>query len=361
MKAVSIVGARPQFIKVAALHRAIIKEKALLHFILHTGQHYDYNMSDVFFKELDIPKPDFNITVKESSLASSISRMTERIYKILAKENPDIVVVYGDTNSTLSGALAAKKLNLKLAHVEAGLRSYNNLMPEETNRVETDKISDLLFCPTVRAVNNLLEEDLNKSDSKIILSGDIMLDAMNYYEKKLADIDYNNKIIPKKKFVLSTLHRQGLVQSFEKLTEVVKALNEINRQIPILMPVHPRLKKKIKELGLKTDFKMTEPVGYLDMIELLKNCTVVITDSGGLQKEAFFCKRPCVTVRNETEWTELVDAGVNFIAGDSSAKEIMIAFHKALNTKNSFENKFYGNGDSAEIIVEELIKYIQTS
>jgi len=360
MKVLSIVGARPQFIKVAALHRAIIKEKKLQHFIVHTGQHYDYNMSEVFFKELEIPKPDFDLEVNDLSLAASTKRMTDSIKKILTIEKPDVVVVFGDTNSTLAGALAAKKLNLKLAHVEAGLRSYDISMPEETNRIQTDKISDLLFCPTERAINNLLEEGFNKSDSKIILTGDIMLDAMNYYTKKLTDINYNDKLIPKNNFVLCTLHRQKLVQSYKKLAEVVKALNEINKQIPILMPAHPRLKKMVNESGLQIDFKMIDPVGYLDMIALLKNCTAVITDSGGLQKEAFFCKKPCVTVRNETEWTELVDAGVNFIAGDSSAKEILIAFHKALKTKNNFEDKFYGNGDSAGIIVEELVNYIKT-
>ncbi|MEO6328401.1 MAG: UDP-N-acetylglucosamine 2-epimerase (non-hydrolyzing) [Ginsengibacter sp.] len=360
MKVISIVGARPQFIKVAALRRAILK-KNLQHFILHTGQHHDYNMSEIFFKELDIPKPDFSLSGNEPFMASSVSRMTEGIYKILGVENPDIVVVYGDTNSTLAGALAAKKSNLKLAHVEAGLRSYDNSMPEETNRIQTDKISDLLFCPTIQAVNNLAKEGFNTSGHKIILCGDIMLDAMNYYAQKLNDNGSRNKIIPLNNFILCTLHRESLAQSSEKLVEVIKALNEINRQISILMPAHPRLKKMINESGIHIDFTMIDPVGYLDMIVLLKNCTAVITDSGGLQKEAFFCKKPCVTVRNETEWTELADAGVNFIAGDSSANEILIAFHKAINTKNNFEDKFYGNGRSAEIIVEELIKHGQTS
>ncbi len=361
MKVFSIVGARPQFIKLAALHRAIVKKNNLKHFILHTGQHYDYNMSEVFLKELDIPKPDFHLNVNEPSLAPSITRMMEGIDKILAAEKPDVVIVYGDTNSTLAGALTAKKLNIKLAHVEAGLRSYDNSMPEETNRIQTDKISDLLFCPTITAINNLLEEGFSKSDCKIILSGDIMLDAMNYYAEKLNDTSNNKKITPVNNFILCTLHRQNLVQSYEKLTEVVKALNEISLQIPIIMPAHPRFKRVVNKFGLRIDFNMIEPVGYLDMIAMLKNCTAVITDSGGLQKEAFFCKKPCITVRNETEWSELVLAGVNFIAGDSFAKEIIIAYHKAINTKNNFEEKLYGNGDCAEIIVEELIKCMQTS
>jgi UDP-GlcNAc3NAcA epimerase len=269
--------------------------------------------------------------------------MMEGIDKILAAEKPDVVIVYGDTNSTLAGALTAKKLNIKLAHVEAGLRSYDNSMPEETNRIQTDKISDLLFCPTITAINNLLEEGFSKSDCKIILSGDIMLDAMNYYAEKLNDTSNNKKITPVNNFILCTLHRQNLVQSYEKLTEVVKALNEISLQIPIIMPAHPRFKRVVNEFGLRIDFNMIEPVGYLDMIAMLKNC------------------KPCITVRNETEWTELVLAGVNFIAGDSFAKEIIIAYHKAINTKNNFEEKLYGNGDCAEIIVEELIKCMQTS
>ena len=310
MKVLSIVGARPQFIKVAALHRAIIKEKKLQHFILHTGQHYDYYLSEIFFKELEIPKPDFHLKINDPSLAASAMRMTDGIEKILIIEKPDVVIVFGDTNSTLAGALATKKLNLKLAHVEAGLRSYDNSMPEETNRIQTDKISDLLFCPTERAINNLLEEGFNESDCKIILSGDIMLDAMKYYGEKLNRTGKRGKIIPENNFILCTLHRQSLVQSSEKLIEVVNALNEINREISILMPAHPRFKKSVNELGLRIDFDMIEPVGYLDMITLLKNCTTVITDSGGLQKEAFFYKKPCITVRNQTEWTELVVAGV---------------------------------------------------
>ena len=193
----------------------------------------------------------------------------------------------------------------------------------------------------------------------MILSGDIMLDAMNYYAEKLND-NKKKKITPENNFILCTIHRESLVQSFEKLREVVNALNEINRQTSIIMPAHPRFKRVVNEFGLSIDFNMIEPVGYLDMIAMLKNCTAVITDSGGLQKEAFFCKKPCITVRNETEWTELVLAGVNFIAGDSSAKEIVIAFQRAINTKNNFEGKFYGNGDCAEIIVEELIKPLQT-
>lgn len=355
MKLFSIVGARPQFIKVAALHRAIKKKQELQHVILHTGQHYDFNLSEIFFKELEISRPSFNLNVDDLSLASSIKHMQKRIERILASEKPDIVIVFGDTNSTLAGALAAKENRLTLAHVEAGLRSYNNLMPEEINRIETDKISDFLFCPTNQAMNNLREEKL-KANNKIIFSGDIMLDAYNYYSKKTDVFIDSNKIISKRPFILCTLHRQALVESREKLTEVIKALNEINSKVPVILPAHPRFRHVINELDLQINFTISEPVGYLNMISLLNNCTLVITDSGGLQKEAFFSRKICLTLRNETEWTELTDAGVNFLAGDSSYKIILDGFGKAISTKGNFEGKFYGDGNAAGIIVEELIQ-----
>lgn len=355
MKLLSIVGGRPQFIKVVALNRAIIKEKNLQHLILHTGQHYDYYLSEIFFRELEIPKPDFHLQMDDLSLAASTKRMTESIQKILLTEKPDVVIVYGDTNSTLAGALAAKKAGIKIAHVEAGLRSFDNSMPEEFNRIETDKISDLLFCPTTQAAENLIKEGFNDINCKVILSGDIMLDVMNYFTEKIKKNNITYKGVPKNNFILCTLHRQSLVQSPEKLREVIKALNEINNQTQILLPAHPRLKKAIDDLDVKINFKIIKPVGYLDMIGLLKHCTSVITDSGGLQKEAFFCKKICVTIRDNTEWTELVDAGVNFIAGDSSGEKIKATYKKAINTKGNFEKKFYGNGNTAEIIIENII------
>lgn len=358
MKVLSIAGARPQFIKVAALHRAIVKEM-FQHVIVHTGQHYDYYLSDIFFKELELPPPAFHLTVDDLSLSASVQRMSEAIEKLLPREKPDIVVVFGDTNSTLAGALAARKLNIRIAHVEAGLRSYNTAMPEEHNRVETDKISDLLFCPTTRAMRNLIQEGFNTKECKLILSGDIMLDAMNYYREKLSSTDDHWKIIPRAPFVLCTLHRQHLVESPDKLAEVINALNEINRLMPVIMPAHPRFKRVVEEAGLTISFGIREPVGYLQMIALLHNCDAVITDSGGLQKEAFFCRKPCITVRNETEWTELVLAGVNFIAGDSSSNEIVTAFNKAITLKGNFEQKFYGEGNCAGIIVEEVGRLVQ--
>ena len=352
MKLLSIAGARPQFIKLAALHRAIKKQTHLKHLILHTGQHYDSNLSSIFFSELEIPPPDFHLAITGNSEAASIERMQNEIFDILSKEKPDVVIVYGDTNSTMAGALAAKKLNIKLAHVEAGLRSYDNSMPEEFNRVETDKISDLLFCPTKGAAEVLTREGFEKS--KIIFSGDIMLDSMNYFIQKIRGANIENKIVPTKNFILCTLHREGLVESHHKLKEVVKALNQINEQTPIVLPAHPRLRKAIARLDIGINFNIIEPVGYLDMLRLLQDCACVITDSGGLQKEASFCRKMCVTVRENTEWNELVEAGVNIIAGDSSAGRIVAAYREALNRKGNFENNFYGDGNAAKIIVENI-------
>ncbi len=354
MKIFSIVGARPQFIKVAALHREIVKSNILKHSIIHTGQHYDDSLSSIFFKELEIPAPLYHLNIADNSFAS-IQNMQKEIEDVMVKSRPDMVIVYGDTNSTLAGALAANNLNIKLAHVEAGLRSFNILMPEEKNRIETDKMSDLLFCPTKESVENLKKENLNETGKKIFLSGDIMLDAFNYYTNKITREDIPDA------FILCTLHRESLVQSPQKLTEVIKALNHINHNIRVILPAHPRLKKVIKNLEIKTKFLMKEPIGYLAMLALLKGCSMVITDSGGLQKEAFFSSKICVTIRNETEWTELVDAGVNFIAGDSSAEKIIAAFKKAGKAKGNFNERFYGNGNASAIIVSEIEKFSRTS
>jgi UDP-GlcNAc3NAcA epimerase len=350
-KVFSIVGARPQFVKVAAIHRAIKNHNILEHFILHTGQHYDHELSDIFFNELEIPKPHFHLNLFNELNEWSVENMQKEIADILIKERPDLVIVYGDTNSTLAGALAAKMCNIKIAHVEAGLRSYNLLMPEEYNRIETDNISDILFCPTAVAVNNLKSEKDNKSKN-IILSGDIMFDSFKFYADKIA-----TQITSP--FILCTIHRNTLLQSDVKLQNVLKALNNINQVIPLVLPAHPRLKKVISHHKLKCDFSIIEPVGYLQMIKLLKSCRLVITDSGGLQKEAFFSKKICLSIREETEWTELVEAGVNFLAGDSFSERIMATFYKAMNAPGNFTTNFYGDANAAKIIIQELSDFIK--
>ena len=354
MNVVSIVGARPQFIKLAAIHRACIKRKGVQHTIIHTQQHYDVNMSAIFFEELGIPLPDFKLKLTDYSLASSITRMEAGIGEILETLKPDMVMVYGDTNSTLAGARAAKKLTLPISHIEAGLRSYNN-MPEEFNRVETDKISDLLFCPSTIAMDNLQAEGY--PSNKVIFSGDVMFDAIKYY---LPAALVNDHSIPTPGiFALATIHRESTVQSTQTLINIIRAFNEIHKKTHILFPVHPRTRRAMEESGEMIQFELIEPVGYLDMLSLLSRCALVLTDSGGLQKEAFFCKKICVTLRDTTEWKELVEAGVNIMAG-TGYQQILNAFESARDMHPSFDHpsfNFYGSGNSAEIIIDEIIKY----
>jgi UDP-GlcNAc3NAcA epimerase len=348
MKILSVIGARPQFVKMAALYRAIQEKNGLQSVIVHTGQHYDPNMSDIFFKELELPEPDYNLNINQLSRAEAISQMTAAIIQILRNEEPDVVVVFGDTNSTLAGALASHQANIPLAHIEAGLRSYDTSMPEEVNRVKTDQLSDMLFCPTQQAIENLKKEGIA---NKVYLSGDIMLDAINYHSQKIKDSKRHTSNIPSHEFILCTLHREHLIESKEELANVVTALNKINKNTPILMPAHPRTKKAIEKCLTSPEFQIIEPVGYREMLTLLNNCKLVITDSGGLQKEAYWCKKMCITIRNETEWKELVDAGVNILAGTDSEK-IWNAYNTAQNIKGDFSKSFYGDGTAANKIVD---------
>ncbi|CAN5226138.1 UDP-N-acetylglucosamine 2-epimerase (non-hydrolyzing) [soil metagenome] len=349
MKFISIVGARPQFIKVAALHRSLKSKENIDHLILHTGQHYDHSLSAIFFKELEIPEPFAHLELTDENNRFSVPLIQQKTEQILTAEKPDVVIVYGDTNTTLAGARAAKNCNIRLAHVEAGLRSFNNEMPEEYNRLETDTISDFLFCPTQTSVDHLTKE---KAHGKIVLCGDIMLDAFNFYSQKATArtaVDITD-------FILSTLHRESVVESAEKLSEVVNALNKINETMRVIVPAHPRLKARLHQIEIPVNFRIIEPVGYLEMIGLLQRCRLVMTDSGGLQKEAFFSKKVCITLRKETEWTELVAANVNFLAGDDSRDKILAVYKEGMASHPSFEEKFYGDGNAAEIIVETLLR-----
>jgi UDP-GlcNAc3NAcA epimerase len=354
MKIVTIVGARPQFIKAAAVSRAINESNSngnqfIEEIIIHTGQHFDKNMSDIFFNDLEIPKPDYNLCINSLSHGAMTGRMMEEIEKILLKEKPSKVLVYGDTNSTIAGALAAKKMLLSVVHVEAGLRSYNMDMPEEVNRILTDRISDILFCPTDTAIKNLSVEGFNEYGCRIIKNGDVMQDAALYYADK-AKKPINN--LPKS-FILATIHRQENTDSFEKLKTIFECLNEISKDIPVVMPIHPRTKNLINDICVE-NLILIDPVGYLQMVWLLKQCEFVLTDSGGLQKEAFFFKKFCYTLRDQTEWVELVENGFNKLVGITS-KEIMDSVKK--NTKIiDFNVDLYGNGNASKIIVEELIR-----
>lgn len=354
MRIVTIVGARPQFVKAAALSREIEKHDNVEEIIVHTGQHFDENMSDIFFDEMEIPKPKYNLNINSVGHGAMTGRMLEEIEKVLLEEKPDLLLVYGDTNSTIAGALAAKKLHIKVAHVEAGLRSFNMEMPEEVNRILTDRISDYLFCPTSTAVNNLKLEGYDNIECIITKCGDVMQDAAMFYAQKSAQKATAN-IPDYEQFILCTLHRAENTDDKNRLTEIVTALNEIHKKLPIILPLHPRTKNKIAELGIELKVDTIEPVGYFDMIELLKKCTLVMTDSGGLQKEAFFFQNNCVTMRDQTEWTELVDHGVNTLVGANKEK-IIAGVETMLEKPSDFSVDLYGNGKACENIVNELLK-----
>ena len=352
-KIVTILGARPQFVKAAVLSRVISKYKAVEEVIVHTGQHYDANMSDIFFNEMDIPKPKYNLAINGLSHGAMTGQMLQKIEEVLSIEKPDLVVVYGDTNSTLAGALAAKKMNIKLAHVEAGLRSFNMKMPEEVNRILTDRISDLLLCPTNTAIENLQKEGFNNIPTKIVKSGDIMKDAVDYYSKVSEEKSsiLNDLNLQKNEFILATIHRQENTDNLENLKSIFEGLQEINKKKQVVLPLHPRTKSILEKNNLSYNIKMIDPVGYFDMLELLKNCNLVITDSGGLQKEAFFNKKHCIIAREETEWVELVSTGFAQIVGSDKTK-MLSAFGTFQNTKMDFSINLYGENIGEKIYAE---------
>jgi UDP-GlcNAc3NAcA epimerase len=359
MKILTIIGARPQFIKAAKVSRAI-KQKGtdiITEVIIHTGQHYDENMSAVFFDEMDIPKPDYFLNIESRSHGGMTGEMLKLIEPILLNEAPDWVLVYGDTNSTLAGALAASKLHIKIAHVEAGLRSYNMQMPEEVNRILTDRISNLLFCPTKQSIENLKNEGYDQFNSvKIIECGDVMYDAALFYTQISTDKPQriNSLGLSKNNFILATIHRAENTDNFENLRSLNKVFNELSKTYSIVLPLHPRTQKISDELGLKWNIKIIEPVGYFDMLNLLQNCGLVITDSGGLQKEAYFFNKYCITTRTETEWVELVSNGFNFVTGTDN-EQILNYSKKVFGKQIIKTNNLYGNGNAAEKIVESLL------
>lgn len=354
MKILTVVGARPQFVKAAALSREIAKHPEIQEIIVHTGQHYDNNMSDIFFEEMHIPRPQYNLHIHGLSHGAMTGQMLEGIEKILQEEKPDIVLVYGDTNSTLAGALAAKKLHIKVAHVEAGLRSFNMQMPEEINRILTDRISDLLFCPTQTAIDNLLLEGI--AHPAVVLSGDVMEDAALFYaEQSDQQSSIKKHLNLHEHFILATLHRAENTDNPEKLAAIVEALNQLHAQHRVIVPVHPRTRAILEKLNLAVAFTLIDPVGYFDMIQLLKHCSLVITDSGGLQKEAFFFNKFCITTREETEWVELVNLGYNQLAGANTQHIVQMA-KTTWNQPYPVKQNLYGNGLACQRIVEVLIQ-----
>ncbi len=356
MKILTVLGARPQFIKAATVSREL-KKAGTQEVIVHTGQHFDHNMSQVFFDEMEIPRPHYNLEISGLNHGAMTGRMLEKIEDVLLTENPDYVVVYGDTNSTLAGALAASKLHIPVAHVEAGLRSFEMKMPEEVNRILTDRISQVLFCPTQTALQNLENEGFRSFDCEMIVCGDVMYDAVLYYQGKVKTF---STILEKEKlkdlpFVLATLHRAENTDDPRRLGEICKALNEIQEECLVVLPLHPRTRAKLKLQNIRLQGKVIDPVGYFDMLALLNNCSLVMTDSGGLQKEAYFFNKYCITLRDQTEWVELVSAGANSVVGSDSIK-IVEAFRQHLNERPERVASLYGDGHASRIIVNRLTK-----
>ncbi len=352
MKIITVVGARPQFVKAAVVSREFKKHPSVNELIIHTGQHHDANMSDVFFDEMDIPKPAFHLGIHGLGHGAMTGQMLEGIERILLEEKPDLVLVYGDTNSTLAGALAAAKLLIPVAHVEAGLRSFNMAMPEEQNRILTDRLSSLLFCPTQTAIDNLTKEGY-PFNNKVFLSGDVMQDAAMYYAENSEARSTVFKTLSLRDFVLCTLHRAENTNDLNRLQSIIRALEKINKECKVVLPLHPRTQKIMKDAGMNSQLTIIDPVGYFDMLELLKHCKLVMTDSGGLQKEAFFFDKYCVTLRDETEWIELVNGGFNFLAGADENK-ILSAYSSTLNASANFKVDLYGGGKAAHQIVNEI-------
>lgn len=353
MYILTVIGARPQFIKAAVVSRAFAQHGQVKEEIVHTGQHHDSNMSEVFFNEMEIPHPSYRLGISGLDHGTMTGRMMEGLESVFKKQRPDLVLVYGDTNSTLAGALAACKLHIPVAHVEAGLRSFNPRMPEEVNRILTDRVSSLLFCPTRVAVDNLRKEGYPFGDMELVLSGDVMLDAARYYASRAAQRSTVLDSIDGD-FLLSTVHRAENTDDPEKLRSIFAALAEIDREVRVVCPLHPRTRKIAREWRLDLPGTVVDPVGYFDMLELLKRCTAVLTDSGGLQKEAYFFAKPCITLRNETEWTELVETGCNIIAGHRTEK-ILTSWAAVKAGSFGFQQNLYGTGRAADTIVSTIL------
>ena len=352
MKILTILGARPQFIKAGSVSREIAKHKEIEEVIVHTGQHYDANMSDIFFDEMQIPKPNYFLGIGGKSHGAMTGQMIEKIEEVALKENPDWIMVYGDTNSTLAGAIVASKLHIKLAHIEAGLRSFNMKMPEEINRILTDRVSNMLFCPTDAAIQNLKNEGYDNFDCKIVNSGDVMQDGAMFYK----DLAVKPSFDIKNDYILCTIHRAENTDDEIKLRNIFEAINEIAKEKQVILPLHPRTKKIIENLKLNIqNLTIIEPIGYLEMVWLIDNCSLVMTDSGGLQKEAYFFAKPCITLRDETEWIELVENNYNVLVGASKNK-IIYAFNNISDIDRDSYLDLYGSGNASEKIIKELLK-----
>lgn len=358
MKILTIIGARPQFIKAAAVSHAFTQHDTIQEILLHTGQHFDNNMSEVFFEELGIPKPTYNLGIGGGLHGAMTGAQLAGIEEVLLQEKPDWVLVYGDTNSTLAGALAAAKLHIPVAHVEAGLRSFNRKMPEEINRVITDHISTALFAPTATARQHLTHEGIPAERCHQV--GDVMYDAALLFgeraKQKSTILQQLN--LSAGEYVLTTIHRAENTDDLQRLQIILQSLNEVSQAHPVIWPVHPRTRKLLQQKELSTllgnQVQLIDPVGYLDMVMLEQHAAVIATDSGGVQKEAFFYQVPCVTLRDETEWVELVDAGWNRIVPPNNKDDVSHALLAAINSHGS-PTRPYGDGSSSSRIANILL------
>lgn len=362
MKIVSIIGARPQFVKAAVVSRALRSRDGLREVLVHTGQHFDDNMYEVFFRELEIPTPDYNLGISGGPHGLQTGRMLEKVEAVLLEEKPDWALVYGDTNSTLAGALAAAKLHIPVAHVEAGLRSFNRRMPEEINRVLTDHVSALLFAPTATAVANLVREGVDEACVHQV--GDVMYDASRIFGRKAAaESQILERLgVERGSYILSTIHRAENTDDPVRLRILIAALDRIAADLPVILPLHPRTRRVLEALDVldaaPRRLRIIDPVGYLDMLMLEQHARLIATDSGGVQKEAYFLGVPCVTLRDETEWVELVEAGWNRLAPPTSEGLVEDVLRSALAASMSqlASPDLYGNGYAAEVIITALVE-----
>ena len=359
MRIATVIGARPQMIKAAPVTRVIKADDGVEQILIHTGQHYDSNMSAVFFEELDLPQPDYQLGIGSANHGAQTGRMLEAIEKVLNKIEPDWVLLYGDTNTTLAGALAAAKIHIPVAHVEAGLRSFNRKMPEEINRVVADHVSDLLFVPTLAAVKNLRREGVE--EESIYLVGDVMYDAALHYAKQA---EARSEILKRldlepKNYVLATVHRAENTNDAKRARAIFETLEQVSDEMRVVLPLHPRTRNALIQLKIEIEssikMMVIEPVSYLDMIQLETNAKLIVTDSGGVQKEAYFHKVPCATLREETEWAELIDAGANRLVPPSDAKKMRDSILDALKTEwTGGGEPIFGDGAASGRIVEIL-------
>lgn len=360
-KILTVVGARPQFIKAAAVSRALKDSTCYREIVVHTGQHYDPNMSQTFFDELDMGFPTHNLEVASGNHGAQTGEILRRLEPIMLKEQPDLVLVYGDTNSTLGGAVCAAKLNIPTAHVEAGLRSFNRTMPEEINRIVADHVSSLLFCPTKSAVKNLEREGIL---SNVWNTGDVMFDAVLQFSKKSKAKSTILSVLDLQPhgYILATVHRAENTDQKERLSNIISALATIAKSVPVVLPIHPRTLKMLQAFALVDrlgDIRLIDPVGFLDMVALESQAQLIVTDSGGIQKEAYFHRVPCVTLRGETEWVETIEARWNRLVDVASVKEVTETIRSSIPFNGDrLEIDEYGDGTASDKIAKRLDEYL---